>query len=126
MVEINKQTETNVYVDILLKDLFSDLGLPHYYLALNINMKKSDTNKMIFDCVSFDNKIDIYPDDVELLPIKNIDISCDIENKHNVKINCIIDLIDNHGIPVFFEKMIGNLIYNIFNRLKQFIDNVSF
>jgi hypothetical protein len=123
---INKETETNVKINMLLKDLFSDLGLPHYYLALNINQTNQDTNKIVFNCRSFHDKLDLYSEDVELLPIQNIDISCDIENKHNVKINCIIDLIDNHGIPSFFEKMIGNIIYNIFNRLKQFIDNVSF
>lgn len=126
-VVINKETETesNIKINILLKDLFSDLGLPHYYLALNINQTSYNTNKIVFNCTSFDNKLDSYPDDVELLPIQNIDISCNTENKHNVKISCIIDLINNHNIPSF-EKMIGNIIYNIFNRLKQFIDNVSF
>ena len=45
---------------------------------------------------------------------------------HTINVSCNIDLIDNHNIPSFAEKMIGNIIYNIFNRLKQFIENISF
>jgi len=129
-IEINSETnsETNIIANILLKDLFSDLGLPHYYLALNINKNCSDTNKIIFNCSSnkIDNKLDFYPNNVELLPIQNIDIYCNIINNHSIKINCNIDLIEKHKFPPFFEKMIGNIIYKIFNRLKQFIENVSF
>jgi hypothetical protein len=129
-IETNPETnsETNIIAKILLKDLFSDLGLPHYFLALNINKNCSHTNKIIFTCASIirDNKLNFYPVDVELLPIQNIDICCNITNNHSVKINCNIDLIEKHNFPPFFEKMIGNIIYNIFNRLKQFIENISF
>jgi hypothetical protein len=129
-LETNTETniETNIVAKILLKDLFSDLGLPHYYLALNINKICSDTNKIVFICESIiiNNKLDFYPDHIELLPIQNINIYCNIANNHSVKINCDIDLINSHSIPPFFEKMIGNIIYNIFNRLKQFIEKVSF
>jgi hypothetical protein len=109
-----------------LKDLFSDLGLPQYYLALNITQKSLDTNKIVFNCELINNKLVIYPTDVELLQIQNINIHFDIINNHSVKINCDIDLMDKHNIPSFSEKMIGNIIYNIFNRLKQFIEKVSF
>ena len=129
-VKINAETntETNIVAKILLKDIFSDLGLPQYYLALNINKNNHDTNKIIFNCLSdkINNKHDFYLDDVELLPIQNIDICFNIINKHCIKINCNIDLMNNHNIPSFFEKLIGNIIYNIFNRLKQFIENLSF
>jgi hypothetical protein len=118
--------EPNAIMNILLKDLFSDLGLPQYYLALNITQKSLDTNKIVFNCELINNKLVIYPTDVELLQIQNINIHFDIINNHSVKINCDIDLMDKHNIPPFSEKMIGNIIYNIFNRLKQFIEKVSF
>lgn len=124
--ELNAETETNVIMNILLKDIFSDLGLPHYYLALDITKNALDTNKIIFYCEISNNKLDTYPDDVELLPIQKINICFDIMNNHNVKIKCDINLMDKHNIPSFSEKMIGNMIYNIFNRLKQFIEKVSF
>ena len=124
--EPNTETNTKAIMNILLKDLFSDLGLPQYYLALNITQKGLDTNKIVFNCELIDNKLLIYPNNVELLQIQNINIQFDIINNHSVKINCDIDLIDKHNIPSFSEKMIGNIIYNIFNRLKQFIEKVSF
>jgi|GWRWMinimDraft_13_1066021.scaffolds.fasta_scaffold18602_1 hypothetical protein len=124
--EPEKEPNTNAIMNILLKDLFSDLGLPQYYLALNITQKGLDTNKIVFNCELIDNKLLIYPNNVELLQIQNINIQFDIINNHSVKINCDIDLMDKHNIPSFSEKMIGNIIYNIFNRLKQFIEKVSF
>ena len=125
-VETEPNSEINTVMHILLKDIFSDLGLPQYYLALNITKKSLDANKIVFNCESVNNKLDIYPNDVELLQIQNINIQFDVINSHSVKINCDIDLMDKHNIPSFSEKMIGNIIYNIFNRLKQFIEKVSF
>jgi hypothetical protein len=118
--------EEEINVNILLNDIFADLGLPHYFLALNVKKMIIDSNKISFYCSSFDNKLETYPDDVELIPIQKFDIHFDIIQNHNIKINCDIDLTDNHNIPSFSEKMIGNIIYNIFNRLKQFIEKVSF
>jgi hypothetical protein len=124
-VSVDNNSETNVTINILLKDVFSDLGLPHYFLALNVTKVVIDANKILFNCSSFDNKLDIYDPDVELIPIQKFDIYFNIIQNHNINVSCNIDLIDNHNIPAFAEKMIGNIIYNIFNRLKQFIDNVS-
>ena len=126
---IDHKSDTNVIMNVLLNDIFADLGLPHYYLALNINKEVIDSNKFTINCrqmTSIDGKLEMYPDNVELISIYNIDICFNIINDHNFKINCDIDLIDNHNIPLFFEKMMGNILYNIFNRLKQFIENVSF
>jgi len=121
----SKDNENKIF-HILLKDIFCDLGMPQYYLALNIHKYDYETNKILFKCESLTNKLDMYPDDVELLPIKTINIYFNIVNNHSIKINCDIDLIDKHNIPIFSEKIIGNIIYNIFNRLKQFIEKVSF
>jgi hypothetical protein len=122
---LDKKSETNTIMNILLKDIFSDLGLPHYYLSLNINSEGLGSDTVIFNCLSFDNKLDEYEDNVELIPIYNIIIYFNIINNHNINFSCDINLND-HNIPLFFEKIIGNLFYNIFYRLKQFIENVSF
>ena len=126
MIPDEKNTDNNVKFNILLKDIFCDLGLPQYYLALNIHKYDYETNKILFKCESLTDKLDIYPDDVELLPIKSINIDFNIVNNNTIKINCDIILIDKHNIPLFSEKIIGNIIYNIFNRLKQFIEKISF
>ena len=38
-MRLNRVSDKNAIMDLLLKDLFSDLGIPHYYLALNINIE---------------------------------------------------------------------------------------
>ena len=121
----NANTNVNTNVNILLNDIFSDLGLPHYFLALNVKKVIIDSNKIAFNCSSFDNKLETYPAEVELIPIQNFDIYFNIIQNHKINISCNIVLTDNHNIPPFSEKMIGTIIYNIFNRLKQFIENVS-
>lgn len=118
-------TSVDADVNILLNDIFSDLGLPHYFLALNVKKVIIDSNKIAFNCSSFDNKLETYPAEVELIPIQKFDIYFNIIQNHKINISCNIVLTDNHNIPPFSEKMIGTIIYNIFNRLKQFIENVS-
>lgn len=125
-MDIENETDANITINILLKDVFSDLGLPHYYLALNINNEKINSNKIVFNCRSFENKLDKYTDDIELIPIYDIIINFNIIDDHTVIVSSDIILNDNHNIPSFFEKIIGNLFYNIFYKLKQFIENVSF
>ena len=121
-----KHSEIEITMNSLLKDIFSDLGLPQYYLALRIIKDLSNTNIISFKCIAFDNKLHYYADDVEKIPIVSIYINFYIINNHNVKIDCDVDLTERHNIPQFSEKIIGNIIYNIFYRLKQFIENVSF
>jgi hypothetical protein len=102
----------NGKMDILLRDIFCDLGLSQYYLALNIHKYDNETNKIIFRFVTSTNTNAnlMYPDKVELLPIQCINLQFHIVNCHSIKINCDIDLIEHHNIPSFSEKMIGNII----------------
>jgi hypothetical protein len=124
--DLETETETNKKINILFKDIFSDIGLPQYYISLNINKSILDTNKIVFTGSLYDNKLDSYPDDVELLMAQNITITFEIINNHFIKINGDITLLENHGIHLYAEKLIGNIIYNIFIRLKQFIENIAF
>jgi hypothetical protein len=121
--------ENEIIIHSLLKDLFGDLGLPQFYSSIIVT-KKSDneTNLITFTCKAFDNKEQqyLYPDDVTILPINDIKIICQIVNNHYVKVFCDVNLEDNHIIPQFAEKIIGNLIYNIFIKVKQFIENITF
>jgi hypothetical protein len=121
--------ENEIIIHTLLKDLFGDLGLPQFYSSIIVT-KNSDneTNLITFTCKLFDNKDKqfLYPDDAVVLPINDIKIICQLVNNHHVKIFCDVNLEDNHIIPQFAEKIIGNLIYNIFIKVKQFIENITF
>ena len=127
LVNNDENDKNEIIIHSLLKDLFGDLGLPQFYSSIIVT-KKSDneTNLITFTCKAFDNKDKqfLYPDDVTILPINDIKIICQIVNNHYVKVFCDVNLEDNHIIPQFAEKIIGNLIYNIFIKVKQFIENL--
>lgn len=124
-LETETEVETNKKINVLFKDIFSDIGLPQYYISLNIN-KYVHNNKIVFNSSSYDNKLNGYPDDVEMLSVDNITINFEIINNHFIKINGELIIPENRGIHAFSEKLIGNIIYNIFIRLKQFIENIAF
>jgi len=125
-IEVEFVSEPNNKINVLFKDIFSDLGLPQYYIGLNINKSVLDTNKIVFSSYIYDNKLISYPDDVEFLSVHNIIITFEIMNNHFIKINGEVTLLENNRIHPFSEKLIGNIIYNIFIRLKQFIENIAF
>ena len=51
-----------------------------------------------------------------------MNILCEIINDHEVKIVCSIIFRENHVIPSFMEKILGQIVNKIFIRLKQFIE----
>jgi hypothetical protein len=119
-------SDTNIVASTLFKDIFSDLGLPQFYLTIHVIKENPKSDIIVFKCILIDKKLDTYPNDSEILPVKNIDISFQIITNHYVKINCDVELTEKHILPTFSEKIIGNIIYNIFIRLKQFIEKTSF
>lgn len=123
--QINKD---EININSLLIDLFGELGLPQYYSTLNVIKRECSESNIVFDCIANTNtntntKI---PEGYESVPLEKVIVNFGIVSDHKVYISCDIILIEDHGLPPFFEKITGNLIYNIFNKVKQFIENVTF
>jgi hypothetical protein len=130
-----EEKEVNIYA--LLKDIFCEIGLPQYYCSLNIKRIDSIPDLLPgirLPCIRFitnnninnNNVNSTFPKDSESLPIEQIVIDFDVITNHHVKVNCDITLTDDHNLLKFTEKIIGNMIYNIFNKVKQFIENITF
>ena len=73
----------------------------------------------------FSEKPSCIPNDVELLPIDNLDIECTMSSPHKVNLNCIIVFNNALIIPAFIEKVIGIIVNKIFSRIKKFIENIK-
>jgi hypothetical protein len=56
--------------------------------------------------------------------MKNMICSCDILTPHHIGFKCDIFFEDKMTIPPFAEKMVGLILFKIFSRVKQFIENV--
>jgi hypothetical protein len=123
-VEMNKFSDNEVSVILLMKHLFQDIGLPQRYSVINIK-KYIENNKIIFqsNTIECDKPYGI-PLEAEVLLIKNLTCVCNLITDHKVNFSFNIHFGEGTKIPPFAEKMIGMIIYKIFNRVKQFIENI--
>ena len=122
--EIQKNSENEVTIAFLMKNLFEDLGLSQNYYFMNMT-KFYDNNQILFKGETITNyKPNFVPEDAELMNIQDLTCTCHILTPHKIlfHFNTIFD--SNVTIPPFFEKIFGTILYKIFNRTKQFIENV--
>ena len=121
----DENNELKIYS--LFTDLFEDLGLSQLYLyAIIKQIDTQDKTVITFTCKCSDEKLKMYPADAEYLRVDNIFIQFHIINNHFILVDCDINLLEKHNIPIFGEKIIGNIIHNIFKNVKEFIENISF
>ena len=99
-------------------------------MYLNLNMQHDATSIIFTANTSIDNSIDHNkqsncPDNVELLHINNMNITCNIEDSHKIKFRCTITFDVNFEIPTYVEKMVVMILNKILIRTKQFIENYN-
>jgi hypothetical protein len=124
-VILNKIGEEEAQITLLMKHFFNDLGFPQKYS--HMCLRKNATPKCINFVGSsiFSQKPVCIPNEVELLPIENLNIECIMVSPHKLNLNCVIEFQSALVIPAFIEKVIGIIVNKIFNRVKQFIENVK-
>jgi hypothetical protein len=122
-----KINENSVIATLLMKHFFIDLGLPQRYSYLHIEKKITEENKIIefFSIPIFAEKPSEIPLQAVVVPLKKMTTKCEMMNKNTIKITCCIFFQENYSFPFFIEKMIGQIIFKIFNRLKQFIEKYT-
>lgn len=123
-VNVQKIDDNQVVMIMLMKHLFEDLGLPQRFSYVHI-IKKYEENKITFTSQSiYSERPDGMPENAEQMSIKNMICDCYIVNPHHIKFTCNIIFEDYTIVPKFAEKLVGLILFKIFNRVKQFIENV--
>lgn len=122
-VVLNKINEDEAIMTMLIKHLFEDLGLPQRFSHIHIQ-KHIETDKITFVSESINERPPNMPPEAEQAPIQNMICTCHIITPHHIQFKCEIIFGNNMSIPPFAEKMVGLIIFKIFNRVKQFIENV--
>ena len=122
-----KINENEVIATLLMKHFFVDLGLPQRYSYLHIEKK---INKEKDSIEFFSNPISIViPENIPFsaapIPLEKMITKCEMANKTTLKITSSITFQENHLLPFFIEKIVGQIIFKIFNRLKLFIEKYS-
>ena len=125
-VDLQKLSENQATVTLLMKHLFEDLGLPQRYSYLHMT-KTMDNNQIIFRSQTIHSEIPPgIPNDAKLMAMKeNIGI-CELVTPHKVDFSFTVIFEDYVEIPIFAEKMIGLILNKIFKRVKQFIENFRY
>ena len=116
--------ENEATINLLMKNLFEELGLPQKFSYLHMKKIVEENNiKFISQSIKSERPEGI-PNDAELMLIQNMTCNCDFINQHQIKFTCNILFESVMNIPPVAEKLVGLILYKIFNRVKQFIENV--
>jgi len=124
-VDIQLLDNDEAILTLLMKNLFEDLGLPQCFTYLHMRKNTDDTRITFTSETIKSERPNDMPEESELLPIDKLDCICDIITEHMVKFSCHISFDNTMKIPPFVEKMVGQILFKIFKRVKLFIENVS-
>lgn len=136
--ELYKISDSEADIFFIMKDLFPDLGIPQRFAYLKVKKQvekdplTQKTSKIVFQSqfILDENGEFKRPEHVAQnifpLPIERMDIECIFFNEHKMYFSNKIKINQKKmKIPAFLEKMTSQIIYKVFLRLKQFIDNYT-
>ena len=124
-VRLDIHSEREATLNLLMKPLFEDLGMPQRFSYVNL-VKTVGENNIIFvaETIKHERPPDM-PAEAELMPMDQMMCICDIVSPHAIRFTFHIRFAPTMIIPPMVEKMVGLILYKIFNKVKQFIENVA-
>ena len=123
-VNLQVINENEAIINLLMKHLFEDIGLPQRFSYVRMRrIVEDNTIKFVSQSIK-GVRPDGMPQDAELMPVENMNCICNIINNHILQFTCNIIFENTMIVPPVAEKLISLIIYKIFNRVKQFIENV--
>lgn len=124
-VILNKTNEEEAEITLIMKHFFSDLGFPQKYSHMELRKVISPNYINFIGSSIFSEKPSFIPNEIELLPIENLNIECSIVSSHKINLSFLIIFHNSLVIPSFIEKVIGMITNKIFVRVKKFIEEVK-
>ena len=136
--ELHKINESEANILFIMKNLFPDLGMPQRFAYLKVRRSVErdpffqKTKKIVFqsEFILDEKGLMVKPahlsKDVYPLPIEKLETECLFLSDHKMHISNKIKI--NSGkfnIPAFIEKILSKIIYKVFSRVKQFIENFT-
>jgi len=116
--------ENEATINLLMKKLFEDLGLPQRFSYVHVKRTSQENNISFNSQTIKSERPPGMPTDAQLMPIKNVKCNCDIITPHKIRFTFNVLFEDYMVVPPVVEKLVGLILYKIFNRVKQFIENV--
>ena len=122
-VKIEILNENEAIANLLMKHLFEELGLPQRFSYLHMKKFVGENNIKFVSQTIKSNRPEGMPIDAELMPIQTMTCNCDIITPHKIKFTCRVLFEPIMNVPPVAEKLVGLILYKIFKRVKQFIEN---
>ena len=134
-IELKMKEDNRALLVVVIKDIFEDLGIPQYYSCMIIERKYKNERIIEFsseilnksELMDIENEIDNT--DKELIPI--LKFNSEYLKINNNKIECVNKIeisnnVNSNNISIeIVEKMIGKILYKIFNRIILFIKSIK-
>lgn len=116
---------TQAKITLLLKHFFEDLGMPQRYSYVHMTKHVERHNTTFITKSITTEKPPGMPIDSELMPIQDLVASFDIITPHRSDVTFDILFDKRFNSPVFAEKIIAQILFKVFTRVKQFIENIT-
>lgn len=121
-IKIEKINDYESCIFVLFKDLFNDMGIPQYYYYFNIQHNVAENHFRLTPLVYGD----ALKKCTECVDLQHCIIHYRVINQHQALIN--IEAIlpsEENTLSRMITKIVCNIIYKIFNRVKQFIYSIN-
>lgn len=128
MENVNTDTNNEIIFVLVIKHLFEELGMTQRFLNLHMVKHVDKLNgSILFNSQSIHSSIfpENVPKEAELLPIKNMNCHCLIITQNIIDFSCNITFDEWMNILPISEKLVGFILFKIFKRIKQFIENLK-
>jgi hypothetical protein len=121
-IQIEKSNTNEATIFLVYKDLFMDLGLPHYYSYFKVSQHENT--------FSFVPLAEIPLDENEgklvALPMLTCEMVCTPFTPHHLHFEITAQILPpDHFSMMYVEKMASMIFYKVMNRVKQFIYNIE-
>jgi hypothetical protein len=123
-INLQKINENEATINILIKHLFEELGLPQRFTYVDIKREVTENKVTFFSQTIKSERPDGIPDNAELMPIENVIINCNVITHHKINFSCNILFQNNKVLLPVIEKIFSLVLFKIFIRVKHFIENV--
>jgi len=117
--------DTQAKITLLLKHFFEDLGMPQRYSYVHMTKHVESSNITFITKSITTEKPPGMPIDSELMPIQDLVASFNIVTPHRTDVTFDILFDKRFNSPVFAEKIIAQILFKVFTRVKQFIENLA-
>lgn len=122
-IDIERTKETEAIAVILIKNLFEDLGLPQRYLHVRIQKQVEDQRTLFLLGSLRTHRPAKIPLDAQLLEVDEWLCESVYNSLHTSAVFTLH--LHNVFIPSFAEKLVGALSFKVFDRVKQFTENIN-